>query len=143
MDEQVRPLGLLISLHPRWAAAILTGAKTVELRRRGPHLASPLPTVLYATAPVAMVVGHCVATAATHDTPDALWQRFGPRSGMARYEWDHYVRGAKQPACIELGAVSRARVALGFRSPQSWCWLRAGRLDHEELLRALDLVRLP
>ena len=41
---------LLLSIHPRYADLILSGEKTVELRRRRPRIKSG-PGLIYATSP--------------------------------------------------------------------------------------------
>ena len=49
---------LLISLHPRHASNILSGEKTVELRRRFPEQRTRgALALIYSTAPVQAVVG--------------------------------------------------------------------------------------
>jgi predicted transcriptional regulator len=49
---------LLVSLHPRHASNILSGEKTVELRRRFPerHMRGAL-ALIYSTSPVQAIVG--------------------------------------------------------------------------------------
>ena len=49
---------LLVSLHPRHASNILSGEKTVELRRRFPeqHMRGAL-ALIYSTTPVQAIVG--------------------------------------------------------------------------------------
>ena len=43
---------LLLSLRPRFADAILTGAKTIEVRRRPVNASAGTPISLYASSPL-------------------------------------------------------------------------------------------
>lgn len=48
---------MLLSVHPRFATAILAGTKTVEVRRQRVAAPSGIPVLLYATAPTMAIVG--------------------------------------------------------------------------------------
>ena len=48
---------LLLSLRPRFAQAILSGAKTVEVRRRPVNAPPQTPIILYASSPTMAIVG--------------------------------------------------------------------------------------
>ena len=48
---------LLLSLHPRHAQNILSGKKTIELRKQDPREHSRI--LIYETLPVAAIVGYC------------------------------------------------------------------------------------
>lgn len=51
---------VLISIHPKYAYAILDGIKTVEVRKTAMRKLDPGDTIfLYATAPIKKVVGQC------------------------------------------------------------------------------------
>ena len=51
---------VVLSLKPRFAEAILSGVKTVELRRTVPKIVVPTRALLYATTPVRALLGTCV-----------------------------------------------------------------------------------
>ena len=64
----------LMSIHPRYADAILDGTKVVEFRKRA--LAGDISTVLvYATAPVRRLVGTFQLSATLTASPRDLWQQ--------------------------------------------------------------------
>lgn len=137
MVQASRPLGLLLSIHPRWVDLILDGRKTVEIRRRPPREAAPgLPVLLYATAPVRAVVARAELAALRHASREELWLSVGRQSALAEHEFLAYLEGAPFPGGLAMSHVQATRsVALAWRPPQSWMWLRAGRSQHEELLR--------
>lgn len=59
---------MLLSVHPRFAAAILEGTKTVEVRRQRVAAPSGTPVLLYATAPTMALVGMALI-ASVHVAP--------------------------------------------------------------------------
>lgn len=142
MLQQVRPLGIVLSLHPRWAEAILSRQKTVEIRRRGPHVEQPMPGILYATAPVSAVVGCCLVESSQTGAADTMFSQFGGPSSLSRAEWDAYVHGADTVTAL---TVTHPRafppLALPFRPPQSWCWLRTEQPLHRGLLDLVEPIR--
>ena len=42
---------VLMSLHPKWCSLILSGEKTIEVRKRAPRLETPFRIYLYCTKP--------------------------------------------------------------------------------------------
>lgn len=140
MVRQIRPLAVLMSVHPTWAQKILTGQKTVEVRRRPPDAQGAL-LVLYATAPVGAIVGYAKITRVHRGSPAALWECLGTRSAMRKGEFVSYLAGASAPGALELADIEAlSPQPLGFRAPQSWLWLDVRNPAHLAVLRA---VRAP
>ena len=84
---------ILLSLKPRFADAVLTGKKTVELRRAEPKIVVPTRALIYSTSPLRALVGTCIVTSVETDRLADLWQRFGPRTGINRREFSDYFEG--------------------------------------------------
>jgi predicted transcriptional regulator len=85
---------LLLSLRPRFAQAILSGAKTVELRR-GPVNAPPqTPIILYASSPTMAIVGTARLREVQTLTPDVAWCQHGRSLALSRLEFDAYLDGS-------------------------------------------------
>ena len=98
----------LLSIHPRFARAILEGSKTVELRRaRLPEDVSHI--VVYATSPVQRILGWFEVSSVERDRPSKLWRRHGTSTGVSRHEFRAYFAGANEGTAISVGRV----VALG------------------------------
>ncbi len=134
MVQEVRPLGVLLSIHPRWMPKLLTGAKTVELRRR-PPAAEGLSVLLYATAPVSAVVARAVAGKLHRGTPEQLWASVGDRGALSRAQLLAYLAGAANPGGLELGELRGFDpIPLPWRAPQSWMWLRRDDVGHRRLV---------
>ena len=64
---------LLLSLRPRFAQAILSGAKTVELRRRPVNAPPQTPIILYASSRTMAIVGTARLREVQTLAPDAAW----------------------------------------------------------------------
>jgi predicted transcriptional regulator len=134
MVREVRPLAVLISIHPRWAEAILSGEKTVEVRRRPPDAQGAL-MLMYATAPESRVIGRARIGSVQRGTPEDLWDRFGARSALGRDEFLTYLAGAPSPGVLELVEIAALRPRpLVFPAPQSWMWLDDANRDHASLI---------
>lgn len=110
----------LLSIKPRFARAILSGEKQVELRRR-PIGDSVSHVVVYATAPVKKVVGWFEVGAIREGSPHVLWEEHRHAAFVTRDEFRAYYRGARGGAAIEV------RSARSLRQPQSLALLGARR----------------
>ncbi len=80
----------IISIRPVFAAKILSGEKTVELRRRIPQLDKNTRLWIYATRPTAAVIGSVVLTKTITMTPEKLWEDCGKKAAVTRKEYDAY-----------------------------------------------------
>lgn len=99
---------MMLSVRPAFAEAILHGEKQFELRRTRPAEAhAGMPVLLYATTPVASIVGLCFLEALVEDTRDGLWKVVSGGAGVSRREFDRYFTGAKQAIAFQLGRPRR------------------------------------
>lgn len=124
---------LLLSLRPRFAEMVLTGAKTVELRRVRPNVCPGAAALIYATSPTCALVGIAVVVAVDVDEHDEIWQRYSGDIGITRPEYDAYFAGSAEAVAIALRAVRRLPRPVGlpqlrqgrawFRPPQSFRYL--------------------
>jgi predicted transcriptional regulator len=123
---------LLISVHPRFATAILEGTKTVELRRQRVAVPEGTPVVLYATSPVMALVGTARVSRVDSATPAAIWRRHRADSGINRDEYDAYMHGASQASALVLKSpqpldrsvpLARLRAGGTFHPPQSYRYI--------------------
>jgi predicted transcriptional regulator len=96
---------LLVSFHPRHASNILTGEKTVELRRRFPeHHTRGALALIYSTAPVQAIVGvarikHVIKLAVSR-----IWKEYGTAACVSKAEIDAYFSGLREGYVILLDA---------------------------------------
>ncbi len=137
---------IVLSVHPEFSEWILSGAKTVELRRRFPRL--PLGSAaihFYATSPVKAVVGSAVVSEVIVAPVPEIWERFSRAARVGRSGFDAYFAGTDQGVAIRLADPRRLHPALGlpelrerfgFAPPQSFSYAspelsRALRAQHE------------
>lgn len=122
---------VLISIHPRFAEAIVRGEKTVEFRRRWTkrevsHL------VIYATAPIKRIVAVAIIKEVVEESPAKLWKLSQAQGGgVTRAELSDYFTGLKSGFGILLETITPLRhpidfceVFPGFRGPQSFRFMR-------------------
>ncbi|MGI5340557.1 ASCH domain-containing protein [Streptomyces sp. CA-181903] len=123
---------MLLSVHPRFAAAILAGTKTVEVRRRRVAAPPGIPVLLYATAPTMAIVGAARIASVHVASPREVWSAGRASAGISRREYDEYMSGAARASGLTLeGAVSfefpvplaALRASGAFHPPQSYRYL--------------------
>ncbi|MFD4945937.1 ASCH domain-containing protein [Streptomyces sp. NPDC058409] len=131
MNEPERTM--LLSVHPRFATAILAGAKTVEVRRQRVAAPPGTPVLLYATAPTKAIVGMARIASVQVATPREVWSASRTRAGISRREYDTYMDGAVQASGLTLEApvtfetpvpLTALRASGAFHPPQSYRYLR-------------------
>jgi predicted transcriptional regulator len=121
---------LLLSIRPVYAEAILSGAKTVELRRTRPRVAIPTEALIYASTPLRALVGTCRVDSVEELAIDKLWTQAGPYAAIARAEFFAYFEGATTGFALHLSSprrlddpvgLTQLRVNVeGFNPPQSF-----------------------
>ncbi|WP_435769662.1 ASCH domain-containing protein [Nocardioides sp. SYSU DS0651] len=136
--------GLLLSIQPRFAKAILDGTKTVELRRKPPR-DQPDFVIIYGSGAAKAVLGVAQLKEVHTSTPDDIWKKFGGTSGVTRAEFNEYFKGSETASALELThprrsgeevSLSRLR-EFGLEPPQSWRYVE--RQIAGQLLDALGL----
>jgi predicted transcriptional regulator len=127
---------IFLSVKPRYAQAILSGHKTVELRRTRPQELRPGSLiVLYASSPVKAVLGTAQVQSIVTTSPEALWTMVETGAGVTREEFDLYFQGTGEAVGIfvESPAMAPDPYALRdiqrdwptFHPPQAFRYLRS------------------
>jgi len=118
-----------MSVHPKFAEAIMDGRKKVEFRKR-PLAADVTVVWVYATAPVQRVIGYFEVDAMHTAEPADLWQEFADVGCIDRAAFDRYYEGASTGAGIKIRQAVRldvpARIADLLPSgvpPQSYAYV--------------------
>ena len=134
MRDLSQRAALLLAVKPRWASVLLTGAKTIEFRRRGPGPAAVGKHVLiYASSPVSALVGYGTTLDYVRAEPSELWKRYADHGGIEEHNFAAYFAGAAvgDALLLECSAFP-CKVKLDFlraqyhwRPPMSWSWLVA------------------
>jgi predicted transcriptional regulator len=129
----------LMSIHQRWAEAIVDGRKRVEFRKR--RLAEDIRTVLiYATAPTSQVIGRFTVEEMVTDSPTRIWERFGALGVIERDAFFAYYRDSAFAVAIVVATAERFSDSVALSDfkprpavPQSFSYLPA---DAHELTTA-------
>lgn len=97
----------IISIHCSYADAILTGTKTVELRRRLPAISSGTRLWIYATQPTGAVVGFVTVQGVDRAPPATIWTKHCNSIGVDQATFQKYFNGASEAIAILLAAARR------------------------------------
>jgi predicted transcriptional regulator len=118
-----------MSIHPRYAEAILSGRKRAEFRKR--PLAADVDIVLmYATAPVSAIVGWFTVRDTVRTAPDDIWRRLHTVGEICWPDFADYYAGRDEGVALLIGevrqlakpvALSEIRPALA--TPQSFNYI--------------------
>ncbi len=123
---------VVFSIKPDYCDKIVSGVKTVELRRRFP-MSMPKGTtaLIYATSPTRAMLGIAEIGEVHRRTPEEIWETFAERACIARKDFDSYFDGVEHGFAIELKRARRLRRALelqelrdrfNFEPPQSFLY---------------------
>jgi predicted transcriptional regulator len=126
LDER----GVIFSIKPKYAEEIMTGRKTVELRRRFSNVAViGARAFIYSSSPVKEMIGYATISDVRCLPIDKIWEIYGQEARISRVDFDHYFEGVNEGYVIALQAPQRLRESIsmrslqerfGFRAPQSY-----------------------
>lgn len=97
-------MSILLSIKPRFADAILSGAKRFEFRRRG-FAQQPDAVAIYATAPEGRIVGWFTVESVIEASPEDLWRDCGAEGGIDAEDFFAYFEGCERGIALEVGEV--------------------------------------
>lgn len=125
-----------MSIRPGYAEAILSGSKTVELRRRRPSFSPGTRVIVYSSSPEQQLLG-TFRTGDVHEgTPGELWKLIKHRAGVDRATFDAYFAGCSEAFAIEVRRPQRLQPKrLRIRPPQSYLFLSPSRRGHRGVLQ--------
>lgn len=129
---------VLMSIHPVYAAGILSGRKQVEFRRT--RLLRPVSHVLlYETSPVGRLTGLFEVDGIEEGDPDVVWQRYAGVAGLDRAAFDAYFSGVQRAVALRVRNPRRlssplplSALAPDVRPPQSLQYVPRGWLQRLE-----------
>lgn len=94
---------LVMSIRPRHVFGIMSGKKTVEIRRRFAKKWLGHRVSFYASSPVRSLVGEARIVRISSGSPDVIWEQFAPQIDCQKEEYDRYVEHAGEvfAICLE------------------------------------------
>ena len=123
---------LLLSVRPNYAESILVGAKRAELRRQRPGTPPGTPVIIYATKPVAAVIGTARIDHVEAGSPADLWDQYNGVMGVTEPDYADYLQGVDTAYVLLLSQARRLaaplslnemRRAAAFQPPRSYRYL--------------------
>lgn len=96
----------LMSIHPRYAHAILDGRKAVEFRKH-PLAPDVSHVVVYSTVPDQKVLGYFEVDKQVELSPEALWEQYGDRGLIEKTRFFSYYEGRETGTGILIKRVFR------------------------------------
>jgi predicted transcriptional regulator len=103
---------ILISVRPEYFGRMLSGAKTVELRRRPVRVPIGTTVWIYETIPSGRVGAMAEVSAVEEGTPAEIWSRWGDRAGISRRVFFSYFAGSKHGCALVLRRILPLREPL-------------------------------
>lgn len=129
---------VLLSVRAPYAERLLSGAKTVEFRRRRWNVPDGATVLLYASRDRREIVGSFIVESTEVGSRTAMWVSHGARSSLTRREYREYFAGATVAVAISVGQVRRLdkplplselrRRSPTFNVPQSYRFMSADEL---------------
>lgn len=126
---------VLMSIRPVYASKIMSGQKTVELRRKFPEASVGATALIYSTSPVQAIVGYARITSVLRLPIQEIWDKFRKVACIERADFDVYFDGLNYGFAIHLEDVKELdqhlkavnlREELGFVPPQSFRYVDKG-----------------
>lgn len=108
MGQEATGRVALMSIHPRYANAILDGHKTVEFRKR-PLADDVTHVVIYSTVPEKAVIGFFSIESQETRTPVTLWEEFHDQGVIEREAFFAYYAGSERGTGIRVRRAVRLR----------------------------------
>ena len=93
---------VLISINPEHVKKIISGEKSIELRRRSIRTSPGERLWIYSTLPVGQIIATATVSEINTDAPKRLWARYSQKIGINRPQFDEYFDGARSGCAIKL-----------------------------------------
>ncbi len=129
---------LLLSVKPNFADLLLSGEKTAELRRTQPRVNPGAVALVYSSTPQKALVGAIRIDSVHTLDPAKVWERWAPRCGLRRAEFNNYVAGCNAVTVLLLDKVRAFPVPISlailrhrwdrFVAPQSFRYVAANEI---------------
>jgi predicted transcriptional regulator len=107
---------LFLSLRPAYSEHIMSGSKTIELRRIRPRAKPGSLAIIYASSPEMRVVGTCIVDEIGTATPQEIWRLHGPKIGIDWSAVADYFSGKEKGVAISLSRPERLDTPIPLQS---------------------------
>ena len=126
----------ILPIHPEYAAAIYSGKKKYEIRKRIPNFTEGDRIYLYETTPVRRVTGYFEMDSIVWGSPQWLWEQYHKKICIDYLDYCNYVGSKKIVYYVHCNKPKRLHHPLPLSlfgltyTPQSWVRLQSS-LDRD------------
>jgi len=125
-------MDVLLSIKPKFAAAIMDGRKKYEFRKIIFSKENIYYVYIYSTAPIKKIIGVFKVNNIIKDRPSALWDQLRDDAGISEDEFFNYFKNKEMGFALEIKDVKRFEKPLNSKSlfpnfvpPQSFSYIRS------------------
>jgi predicted transcriptional regulator len=139
---------ILISVQAKYVHKMLTGEKTVELRRRRLHIHPGTRVWIYTTAPSSVIEISAVIDLIVIASPEHIWRKYKASTGVCRKEFNEYFGASETGCALILKEIKKLKphvdladmraASRRFHPPQFYTRLSAQSPALETLIRGSD-----
>ena len=139
---------LLLSIQPSFANDILSGRKTVELRRVCPTVTPGSLAYIYASAPEQALLGVFRIERVVSQPVGSLWEKVRDGASISKNQFETYFNGVVNGHAIFIGNARNLSEPItlrrlqtiwpGFRPPQSFRYLRKSNVQAAILMSTVQ-----
>lgn len=123
-------MDVLLSIKPKFAQAIFSGEKKFEFRRSIFKNKDVKKVYVYASKPIALVIGEFEVGEVITENPNILWKITKTGSGISKKYFDEYFDGKEVGYAITVNSVQEYAVPISLmerfnieRPPQSFMYV--------------------
>lgn len=99
---------LFLSIESRFAEKILSGQKTIELRRKFPAISeAPINALVYSSKRQKSLIGECIIRSSKKLDLSTIWNEHSSESAISKEDFDTYFAGRTEGYAVSISAVRR------------------------------------
>lgn len=125
---------VLLSIQPEHVERILSGKKTIELRKKPFPVNGGVNVWIYSTSPSSSVVATAFIQTVDSGTPEEIWNQYSKKCCVTKDEFDAYFSGSSEAYALTLQKVERLdrkikleeikKIEDGFVPPQYYRYVK-------------------
>ena len=123
-------MNVIMSIHPKYAQAIIDGKKLYEYRKLLPKRTDIIKVYIYASKPTKAIIAYFTIKRIINDTPSMIWSQTHEHGGITKKQFQEYFQGHTVAHAIEIDEVVQLdtpinpkQVIKDFTAPQNYCYL--------------------
>ena len=123
-------MNVIMSIHPKYAQAIIDGKKLYEYRKLLPKRTDIIKVYIYTSKPTKAIIAYFTIKRIISDTPSMIWSQTHEHGGITKKQFNEYFKGHSVAHAIEIGEVVKLDTPIdpktiieGFTAPQNFMYL--------------------